>query len=148
MAVGRGWPSWNAKGWGEHTGKSYRLLSRILGTAIESGYLARNPCTIRGAAAEPAPEMRFAAVTEVAALADAIPGGSGRWSWSPPTPACAGGSWPGCGSVGWTCCTARSRWPSSSWRVRGRLAFGPTKTGAGRRTVTLPTVAAEALPST
>jgi integrase len=29
--------------------------------------------------------------------------------------------------------------------VRGRLAFGPTKTGAGLRTVTLPTVAAEAL---
>ena len=29
--------------------------------------------------------------------------------------------------------------------VRGTLAFGPTKTGAGLRTVTLPTVAAEAL---
>jgi hypothetical protein len=29
--------------------KAYRLLSRILGTAIESGYLTRNPCTIRGA---------------------------------------------------------------------------------------------------
>jgi integrase len=53
--------------------KSYRLLSRILGTAVESGYLGRNPCTIRGAAAEPAPEMRFATVAEVAALADAIP---------------------------------------------------------------------------
>ena len=73
--------------------KSYRLLSRILGTAIESGYLARNPCTIRGAA-EPAPEMRFATVAEVAALAEPSPGGSGRWSWSRPTPACAGGSWP------------------------------------------------------
>src|SRR4029450_7900868 len=29
--------------------------------------------------------------------------------------------------------------------VRGRVAFGPTKPGAGLRTVTLPTVAAEAL---
>jgi hypothetical protein len=55
--------------------KAYRLLSRILGTAVESGYLARNPCTIRGAAAEPAPEMRFASVAEVAGLADAIPPG-------------------------------------------------------------------------
>jgi hypothetical protein len=36
--------------------KAYRLLSRILGTAIESGYLTRNRCTIRGAAAEPAPK--------------------------------------------------------------------------------------------
>jgi integrase len=52
--------------------KPYRLF-RILGTAVESGYLARNPCTIRGPAAEPAPEMRFATVAEVAALADAIP---------------------------------------------------------------------------
>ena len=69
--------SWLAKlereGVGASTrAKSYRLLSRILGTAIESGYLARSPCTIRGAAAEPAPEMRFATVAEVAALADAI----------------------------------------------------------------------------
>jgi Phage integrase central domain len=96
--------------------KAYRLLSRILATAVESGYLARNPCTIRGAAAEPAPEMRFATVNQVAALADAIPSGSGRWSWSPPTPGCAGGSWAGCGSSGWTYCTARSPWPSSSWR--------------------------------
>jgi hypothetical protein len=65
-------PSW--RGLGASTrAKSYRLLSRILGTAVESGYLARNPCTIRGAAAEPAPEMRFATVAEVAALADAIP---------------------------------------------------------------------------
>jgi integrase len=53
--------------------KSYRLLSRILATAIESGYLTRNPCTIRGAAADPVGEMRFATVAEVAALADAIP---------------------------------------------------------------------------
>ena len=53
--------------------KAYRLLARILGMAVEAGYLTRNPCTIRGAAAEPAPEMRFATVAEVAALADAIP---------------------------------------------------------------------------
>jgi integrase len=125
--------------------KSYRLLSRVLGTAIESGYLARNPCTIRGAAAEPAPEMRFATVTEVAALADAIPrGSSGRWCWSPPTPDCAG-----------ELARLRVRRVDLLHRqitvaeqlleVRGRLAFGPTKTGAGRRTVTLPMVAAEAL---
>jgi hypothetical protein len=96
--------------------KSYRLLSRILGTAIESGYLTRNPCTIRGAASEPAPEMRFATVAEVAAWPTPSRRASGRWSWSPPTPACAGGSWPGCASAGLTCCTTGSPWPSSSWR--------------------------------
>jgi integrase len=92
--------------------KAYRMLSRILGTAVETGYLARNPCTIRGAAAEPAPEMRFATVAEVAALADAIP---------------------------------QITVAEQLLEVRGRLAFGPTKTGAGLRTVTLPAVAAEAL---
>jgi integrase len=92
--------------------KAYRMLARILGTAVETGYLARNPCTIRGAAAEPAPEMRFATVAEVAALADAIP---------------------------------QITVAEQLLEVRGRLAFGPTKTGAGLRTVTLPAVAAEAL---
>jgi hypothetical protein len=96
--------------------KAYRLLSRILGTAVEGGYLARNPCTIRGAAAEPAPEMRFATVAEVAAVADAIPR---RYRALVLVAAYTGlrwGSWPVCGSSGWTCCTAGSSWPSSSWR--------------------------------
>jgi hypothetical protein len=73
--------------------KSYRLLSRILTTAIESGYLTRNPWTIRGAAAEPAPEMRFATVAEVAPWPTRSRRASGRWSWSPPTRACGGGNW-------------------------------------------------------
>jgi hypothetical protein len=38
--------------------------------------------------------------------------------------------------------------PQAGLEVRGRFAFGPTKTGAGLRTATLPTVAAEAWPST
>jgi hypothetical protein len=104
--------------------KSYRLLSRILGTAVESGYLARNPCAIRGAAAEPAPEMRFATVAEVAALADAIPP---RFRALVLVAAYAGlrwGSWPACGSSGWTSCTAGSPWPSSSWRSAAGLPSG------------------------
>jgi integrase len=52
--------------------KAYRLLSRILGAAVEAGYLLRNPCTVKGAGQERAPEMRFATVAQVAALADAI----------------------------------------------------------------------------
>ena len=52
--------------------KAYRLLSRILGTAAEGGYLLRNPCTVKGAGQERAPEMRFATVAQVTALADAI----------------------------------------------------------------------------
>src|SRR4030095_12276080 len=52
--------------------KAYRLLSRILGAAVEAGSVAPNPCTVKGAGQERAPEMRFATVGQVAALADAI----------------------------------------------------------------------------
>jgi hypothetical protein len=86
--------------------KAYRLLSRVLGAAVEAGYLVRNPCAIKGAGQERAPEMRFATVAQVAVLADAIGpryralvlvaayGGLRRASWS------------ACASSGWTCCLA------------------------------------------
>src|SRR5512132_3420348 len=108
--------------------KAYRLLSRILGTAIESGYLARNPCTIRGAAAEPAPEMRFATVALVAAYTGL------RW-----------GELAGLRVKRVDLLHRQITVAEQLLEVRGRLTFGPTKTGAGLRTVTLPTVAAEAL---
>jgi integrase len=52
--------------------KSYRLLARILRMAVEARYIARSPCTIKGAGVERAPEMRFATVAEVQALADKV----------------------------------------------------------------------------
>jgi integrase len=125
--------------------KSYRLLSRILGTAIESGYLTRNPCTIRGAAAEPAPEMRFATVAEVAALADVIPP---RFRALVLVAACTGLRWgelAGLRVRRVDLLHRRITVAEQLLEVRGRLGFGPPKTGAGQRTVTLPTVAAEAL---
>ena len=39
---------------------------------MEAGYLLRNPCTVKGAGQERAPEMRFATIGQVAALAEAI----------------------------------------------------------------------------
>jgi len=125
--------------------KSYRLLSRILGTAIESGYLTRNPCTIRGAAAEPAPEIRFATVAEVAALADAIPP---RFRALVLVAAYTGLRWgelAGLRVKRVDLLHRRITVAEQLLEVRGRLAVGPPKTGAGQRTVTLPTVAAEAL---
>jgi integrase len=125
--------------------KAYRLLSRILGTAIESGYLARNPCTIRGAAAEPAPEMRLATVAEVAALADAIPR---RFRALVLGAAYTGLRWGELAGLRVKRVDLLHRQITVAEQlleVRGGLAFGPTKTGAGLRTVTLPTVAAEAL---
>jgi len=125
--------------------KSYRLLSRILGMAIESGYLTRNPCTIRGAASEPAPEMRFATVAEVAALADAIPP---RFRALVLVAAYTGLRWgelAGLRIRRVDLLHHRITVAEQLLEVRGQLAVGPTKTGAGQRTVTLPTVAAEAL---
>jgi integrase len=142
--------SWLAKlqrdGVGASTrAKSYRLLSRILGKAIESGYLTRNPCNIRGATAEPAPEMRFATVAEVAALADAIPP---RFRALVLVAAYTGLRWgelAGLRVKRVDLLHGQITVAEQLLEVRGRLAFGPTKTGAGLRTVTLPSVAAEAL---
>ena len=52
--------------------KAYRLLARIMDTAVEAGVLLRNLCSEKGAATERAAEMRVATVAQVAALAEAI----------------------------------------------------------------------------
>ena len=53
--------------------KSYRLLRAILNTAAEpGGRIASNPCRIKGAGKESAPERPTATPAEVLALADAI----------------------------------------------------------------------------
>ena len=95
-----------------------RPLSRILAVAVEAGYLLRNPCTVKGAGQERAPEMRFATVAQVMALAAAVPAryralvlvaayGGLRW-----------GELVGLTVRRSTCCTAGcrpwSRWPRST----------------------------------
>jgi integrase len=125
--------------------KSYRLLSRILGTAIESRYLTRNPCTIRGVASEPISEMPFATVAEVAALADAMPP---RFRALVLVAAYTGLRWgelAGLRVRRVDLLHRRITVAEQLLEVRGQFTFGPPKTGAGLRTVTLPTVAAEAL---
>jgi integrase len=54
--------------------KAYRLLRSILNDAVEDGLLVRNPCTIRGAGVERSPERPIATIAEVYGLADAIEG--------------------------------------------------------------------------
>jgi hypothetical protein len=53
--------------------KAYRLLTAILGAAVEARYIPANPCTIRGAGSEPVQEMRIATVEQVTAIASAVP---------------------------------------------------------------------------
>lgn len=53
--------------------KSYRLLRSVFATAVEDELLVRNPCTIKGASVERSPERPIATAGEVKALADAMP---------------------------------------------------------------------------
>jgi integrase len=125
--------------------KAYRLLSRILGAAVEAGYLPRNPCTVKGAGQERAPEMRFATVAQVAALADAI---DPRYRALVLVAAYGGLRWGelvGLRVKRVDPLHGRVTVAEQVAEVNGQLLPGPPKTEAGRRTVTLPAVAAVAL---
>jgi integrase len=52
--------------------KCYRLLRSIMATAVEDGLALTNPCTIKGAGTEPAPETDIPTVAQVHDLADHI----------------------------------------------------------------------------
>ncbi len=52
--------------------KCYRLLKTMLGTAVEDGVVARNPCVIKGASVERSRERPVASVGQVEALASAV----------------------------------------------------------------------------
>jgi integrase len=73
-AVIRAWNSGHAKEHPTTAAKAYRLLSSILRTAVSDEILTRNPCQVRGAAVERAPERPIATMAEVDALAKAMPG--------------------------------------------------------------------------
>jgi integrase len=125
--------------------KAYRLLSRILGAAVEAGYLLRNPCTVKGAGQERAPEMRFATVAQVAAVADAI---GARYRALVLVAAYGGLRWSelvGLRVRRVDLLHGRVSVAEQVAEVNGQLIPGPPKTEAGRRTVTLPAVAAAAL---
>lgn len=69
----RTWRAERLKATGETTvAKSYRLVKAILETAVEDELIRRNPCRIRGAGKESAPERPIATVDQVDDLADAI----------------------------------------------------------------------------
>jgi len=56
----------------DQAAKSYRVLRAIMNTAVSDGLITRNPCTIRGAGIEHAPERPMLATTTVLELAGAI----------------------------------------------------------------------------
>jgi integrase len=125
--------------------KAYRLLSRILGAAVDAGYLVRNPCTVKGAGQERAPEMRFATVPQIAALAEAV---GDRYRALVLVAAYGGLRWGelvGLKVKRVDLLHGRVTVAEQVAEVNGQLIPGPPKTAAGRRTITLPAVAAVAL---
>ena len=125
--------------------KAYRLLGRILGAAVEAGYLPASPCVIKGAGVERAPEMQVATVQQVRALADAVPAryramilvaayGGLRW-----------GELVGLRVRHVDLLHGTVRIAEQIAEVNGTFMVGPPKSEAGARTVTLPTVAVAAL---
>jgi integrase len=125
--------------------KAYRLLARIMDTAVEAGLLVRNPCAVKGAATERAAEMRVATVTQVAALAEAI---HPRFRALVLVAAYAGLRWGelvGLRVKRVDLLHGRITVAEQATEIDGHFTWGPPKTEAGRRTVTLPAVAAAAL---
>jgi integrase len=125
--------------------KAYRLLARIMDTAVEAALIVRNPCSVKGAAAERAPEMRVATVAQVAALAEAI---DPRYRALVLVAAYAGLRWGelvGLRVKRVDLLHGRITVTEQATEIDGQFTWGPPKTEAGRRTVTLPAVAAAAL---
>jgi integrase len=68
--------SWHARIAAAHpttAAKAYRLLSSIMRTAVTDEVISRNPCQVKGAAVEKAPERPVASIAEVQALANSMP---------------------------------------------------------------------------
>jgi integrase len=122
------------------TAKAYRLLKAILNTALDDGVIRRNPCRIKGAGQEKSEERPTLTITQVYALADAVGQRyralvlltmftSLRWSELAALSR---------RDVDLTARTVRVHRQLAE--VRGGVTFGPPKSAAGRRTVTIPDV--------
>jgi integrase len=121
--------------------KAYRLLKAVLNTALDDGVIRRNPCRIKGAGQEKSAERPTLTIPQVYALADAVPQRyralvllamftSLRW--------------------GELAALRRSDIDLDAGTVRvvrqlteirgGGIEYGPPKSAAGKRVVTIPEV--------
>lgn len=119
--------------------KAYRLFKAIMNTAVDDGVIRRNPCRIKGAGQEHSPERPVLTVTQVFALADAFDERyrllillavfcSLRW-----------GELAGLQRADIDTATGILTVRRSVTELaRGPLVTGPPKSGAGRRSVTVP----------
>ncbi|MGM1057838.1 tyrosine-type recombinase/integrase [Saccharothrix sp. Mg75] len=121
------------------TAKAYRLLRAIMNTALDDNRVKRNPCRIKGADQEHAPERPVATVEQVFALAEGMPS---RFRVLVLAAAFTGLRWGEL--IALRRCDVDLDAPSVRVPRRlaqldsGRLVEGPPKSQAGFRTVALP----------
>ena len=126
--------------------QAYRLLRTVLAQAVRDGLIATNPAQVKGAATAPHPERKPLEVSEVAALAEAVP--------QPFRAAVLVAAWSGLRPGELFALTradvaadgAAVTVSRTLVEVPGRpLTTGPPKSAAGRRAVALPASVAAAL---
>lgn len=119
--------------------KAYRLLRAVFNTAVDDELIRRNPCRIKGAGSEPTPERPAATIGQVLDLADRVPE---RYRALILLAAFTGLRY------GELAALRRRHFGPEAVSVTvvatvvepkdGPLYFGPPKSAAGRRTVTIP----------
>ena len=121
--------------------KAYRLLKAVLNTALDDGVIRRNPCRIKGAGQEKSAERPTLTIPQVYALADAVEQRyralillamfTGlRWGELAALRRC---------DIDLDARTVRVTRQLTEIRGDG-IAFGPPKSAAGKRVVTIPEV--------
>ncbi len=125
--------------------KGAQVLSRIMGAAVDAGLIARSPCHGIRLPAEGTREMRFLSPAEVVDLVDAI---DEHYRVLVLTAAYGGLRWGELAGLKVGRVDPLRRTVAvleQLTEVNGHLRFGPPKTAAGRRAVSLPPFLAEAL---
>jgi integrase len=122
------------------TAKAYRLLKAILNTALDDGVIRRNLCRIKGAGREKSEERPTLTITQVYALADAV---GQRYRALVLLTIFTSPRWSELAALGRRDVDLKARtvrFHRQLAEVRGGFSFGPPKSLAGRRTVTIPDV--------
>lgn len=125
--------------------KAGQILAKIMRSAVDSGLIARSPCTSVKLPAEGSREMRFLSPAELIALVDAI---DEHYRVLVLTAAHAGLRWGELAGLRVARVDPLRRTVTVTEQLTeldGRLSFGPPKTAASRRSVSLPSFLVQAL---
>jgi integrase len=119
--------------------KAYRLLHAVLNTAVDDEILRRNPCRLKGAGEHHTPERPIATIAQVLDLAGRLPARFRALILLAAFTSLRYGELAALRRRDLDAeCTAVTVRASLAQLTDGTLIFGPPKSNAGRRTVTVP----------